>query len=217
MIVLSRLQKEQALRAAGIAMRPYPTAPADSGNVEDQRAADLALLQAGTAWEHELERLYLQLVARQEDAAPSEAALAFAELCKLEGLPAALEQLNRRVTHRYTAVYRLEGELLRNVALADKAGETRPEYLMEVPIGTSFCQFVLRDGLFLTSNSGNDDRLNDHPYKGVMVAYHGVPVPGENGALLGTLCHFDVQEQPLSDAEFAHLKAIAQVIPPYLK
>ena len=216
MAVLSRLQKEHALRAAGIEVRPYPTM-ADFSGLGDERAADLALLNAGTAWEHELERLYLQLVVRQAEATPSEAALAFAEQCNLHGLDAALEQLNRRVTHRYTAVYRLEGELLRNVALVDKTGEARPEYLAEVPIGTSFCQFVLRDGAFLTSNSGQDDRLIGHPYQGVMVAYHGVPVPGDNGTLYGSLCHFDVQEQPLSDLEFDNLRAIARVIRPYLR
>jgi len=215
MPALSRVQKENALRAAGIALRPYPTL-ASVSPAADQRAADLALLDAGTAWEHELERLYLQFLMTQAQATPDDAAQAFLELSRREGLAAGLERLNQRVAHRYTAVYRLEGDLLKNIELVDKAHEVKPEFLAEVPLGTSFCQYVLRDGLFLTSNSAGDDRLNGHPYQGVMVAYHGVPIMDGTGTLFGSLCHFDVQEQPLSDLEFEHLKAIAQVIRPLL-
>lgn len=72
----------------------------------------------------------------------------------------------------------------------------RLEFLEAVPLGISFCQFVLRDGVLLTSNSAHDDRLEGHPYRGVMVAYHGVPIPSPEGGLLGTLCHFDVSSNP---------------------
>jgi GAF domain-containing protein len=215
MPALSRAQKEQALRVAGITLPSYPTL-ATVAAAGDQRAADLALLDAGTAWERELERLYLQLLMTQAQAAPGDAGQVFVELSRREGLAAGLEQLNQRVPHRYTAVYRLQGDVLRNIELVDKVREIKPEFLAEVPLGTSFCQYVLRDGLFLTSNSAQDDRLDGHPYQGVMVAYHGVPIMDSTGALFGSLCHFDVQEQPLSDLEFEHLKAIAQVIRPLL-
>ncbi|MGH8411031.1 MAG: hypothetical protein ACRERT_07395 [Pseudomonas sp.] len=212
----SRFQKEQALKAAGVLVPPYPVAKAEE-DAADQAAADRALLAAGTAWEQEVDRLYLQLLMNRPEESADEGIQGFVSVCETQGLAAALDQLNKRVTHRFTAVYRLEGQLLRNVELVDKAGEARPEHLEEVPIGTSFCQFVLRDGLFMTNNSGHDDRLNGHPYKGVMVAYHGVPIPGRNGSLFGTLCHFDVQEQPLSDAEFAHLRNVARVLPSFLR
>ncbi|MET3494494.1 hypothetical protein [Variovorax boronicumulans] len=215
MPTLSRFQKEQALKAAGVLVPPYPLAPAET-DAADQAAADRAFLAAGTAWEHEVDRLYLQLLMTRPEEGADESIHGFVSVCETQGLSAALAQLNSRVSHRFTAVYRLDGELLRNVELVDKAGEARPEYLAEVPMGTSFCQFVLRDGLFMTSNSGGDDRLDGHPYKGVMVAYHGVPIPGRNGSLFGTLCHFDVQEQPLSDAEFAHLRNVARVLPSFL-
>jgi len=52
------------------------------------------------------------------------------------------------VPHRYTVVYQLDQETLRNVELVDKAGEITPDFLAEVPGGDSFCQFVLRDGGF---------------------------------------------------------------------
>jgi len=81
-----------------------------------------------------------------------------------------------------------------------------------VPLGLSFCQLVLRDGVFPTRNSAHDDRLEGHPFKGVMVAYHGVPIPSPRGGLLGTLCHFDVLAQSLSDAEFENLRGVARIL-----
>lgn len=53
--------------------------------------------------------------------------------------------------------------------LHDKAGEIRPELLAEVSMADSFCQFVLRDGVFRTDDSASDARLKGHPYQGVVV------------------------------------------------
>ncbi|MGJ7573292.1 hypothetical protein ACSFBX_22395 [Variovorax sp. RB2P76] len=213
MTLLSRFKKEQALKAAGVLVPPYPgTAGSGAASAE----ADIAFVDAGTAWEQEIDRLYIQLLSQRSQEPSQESVDSFVAVCESRGLAEALGQLNRRVPHRFTAVYRLEGDLFRNIALIDKAGEARPEYLEEVPMGISFCQFVLRDGAFLTTNSAHDDRLDGHPYKGVMVAYHGVPIPGAGGTLLGTLCHFDLLERPLSDAEFEHLRSVGLALPPYL-
>jgi hypothetical protein len=216
MALLSRFQKEQALKQAGVLVPPYPVMPAGGENLGDLKAAR-ALLAAGTSWDMEIDRLYFQMLATKEDGEQQEAVQHFMTTCESKGLTEALASLNSRVPHRYTAVYRLDGALLRNVELVDKAGEARPEFLEAVPLGTSFCQFVLRDGVFLTSNSAHDDRLEGHPYKGVMVAYHGVPIPRPEGGLFGTLCHFDVLEQPLSDAEFENLRGVARVLPAFLR
>lgn len=216
MPLLSRFRKEQALRAAGVGLQPYPAAVEGFDSLGELQAAH-ALLAAGTAWEAEVDRLYLQLIASTADSGQVEFVRDFMTACEVGGLTSALASLNARVAHRFTAVYELGGALLRNIELVDKAGEARPEFLKEVPLGSSFCQFVLRDGVFLTGNSGQDDRLDGHPYKGVMVAYHGVPIAGADGSLFGTLCHFDVVEQPLSDDEFNVLRGIARVLPAYLK
>jgi hypothetical protein len=132
---------------------------------------------------------------------PSEFA-SFLETLNTRGVEAALAFLNAKVAHRYTAAYRVDGGMLRNVALHDKEGEVRPEFLAVVPFESSFCQFVLRDGSFRTDNSGTDARLDGHPYQGVMVCYHGVPLVDDAGELLGTLCHFDVVEHGLPEADF---------------
>jgi GAF domain-containing protein len=91
-----------------------------------------------------------------------------------------------------------------------------PEFLKVVPFEHSFCQFVLRDGIFLTSDSAADRRLDGHPYQGVMVTYHGVPLLDNPGELFGTMCHFDVVSYELPDAELELLRLAARELPRYL-
>jgi len=124
----------------------------------------------------------------------------------------ALAFLNAGVPHRYSAVYRIDGGILKNVLLHDKAGELRPDFLAEVPFETSFCQFVIRDGHFQTCESGADPRLDGHPYQGVMVSYHGVPILGD-GEIWGTLCHFDTVRRTLTDEEFELLRESSRIRP----
>lgn len=133
------------------------------------------------------------------------------------GLHAGLEYLNSPVEHRYTGVFRLNNGMFKNVGLFDKEGEVMPEFLAEVPLGESFCQFVIRDGVFCTDNTAEDRRLDGHKYQGVLLTYHGVPVLDDKGELFGTLCHFDANARKLPDDSFEFLQRAARVIPPYLK
>jgi GAF domain-containing protein len=141
---------------------------------------------------------------------------AFSQVLAREGPEAALAYLNSGVPHRYTAIYRFEGELLRNVLLHDKRGQMRPDYLIAVPFKQSFCQFVRRDQAFRTDDSARDERLAGHPYQGVVVSYHSVPVLNEPGALWGTMSHFDMSSQPLADSEFELLQQAAKVLRRYI-
>lgn len=130
--------------------------------------------------------------------------------------PAGLDFLNARVAHRFTGVYQLVSGVLHNTYLHDKQGEIIPEFLQAVPLADSFCQFVLRDGLFCTVNTALDGRLDGHKYQGVLGSYHGVPLLNNAGELYGTLCHFDESNHPLTDAEFAFMQKAAQRLPRYL-
>ncbi len=130
--------------------------------------------------------------------------------------PAGLDYLNSRVPHRYTAVYKLAGGELRNLYLHDKLGEVTPGFLQVVPFEDSFCQFVLREGVFTTDNSGEDHRLDGHKYQGVMVAYHGVPLLDNQGELFGTVCHFDTVSHGLPGDELQFLHLAARELPRYL-
>lgn len=135
-----------------------------------------------------------------------------------EGGPGALlEYLNAGVAHRYTAVYRFDGDLLRNVLLCDKLDQIRPDFLLAVPFKHSFCQFVLRDQAFRTEDSRQDRRLDGNPYQGVVISYHSVPLTvDERGSLWGTLSHFDMHSLALPDDEFALLQGAASLLGPHL-
>lgn len=127
------------------------------------------------------------------------------------GLHGALAYLNSRTTFRYTAIYRLEGQMMRNIYLYDRLGEN-PTHLAEVPLGDSFCQFVLRDHGFSTVNSGDDARLPGHPYRGVLSSYYGLPLSRRAGTIYGTFCHFDIEPMEIPDSEIPLLEAVSTVL-----
>ncbi|NML85602.1 GAF domain-containing protein [Polaromonas sp.] len=134
-----------------------------------------------------------------------------------KGLEAGLSVLNQRVPHRFTAVFKFDGAMMRNVAIIDKLGEVVPESIKVIPFENSFCQFVLRDGSFTTHDSAVDDRLQGHVYKGVLNTYVGLPISKNNGELFGTLCHFDFAPLDLPESEFQFLNQAVKVLPPYVK
>ncbi len=127
------------------------------------------------------------------------------------GLHGALHYLNARTTFRYTAIYRLDGQMMRNIFLYDRQGEN-PSSLSEVPLGDSFCQFVLSDKGFSTVNSTNDARLLGYPYQGVINSYFGLPLSRKAGTIFGTFCHFDALPMVISDSEIALLEAVSTVL-----
>ncbi|MDA8444950.1 guanylate cyclase [Paracidovorax valerianellae] len=140
----------------------------------------------------------------------------FHALLQADGLYPAMEALNRGVPHRYTGVFQVIESQLINVFLYDKQHEIRPEALAVVALDNSFCQFVLRDGSLLVDNSMHDDRLLSSSFRGVVVAYHGVPVTNPRGGLYGTLCHFDFIELSLAQPQFELLQAAGGLLYPYL-
>ena len=88
--------------------------------------------------------------------------------------------------------------------------------LLAVPLTSSFCQFVLRDGCMLIDHSGQDARLNGHPYQGILNSYIGLPLTHSGADLQGTLCHFDFEpiEVPQHEHEFLRKAAL---LPRYLR
>ena len=141
----------------------------------------------------------------------------FVEVVRSSGVEEGLAWLNAGVPHRFSAIYRFEGALLRNEFLFDKKRGVRPEYLLAVPFEMSFCRFALRDGSFRTDDSAADERLLGHPYRGIVVAYNSVPVMTAEGDLWGTLSHFDTEAIHLADEEFELLKAAARELSAFLR
>lgn len=133
------------------------------------------------------------------------------------GLQCGLQHLNLRVGHRFTAIYRLDDMELHNMALVDKVPDGfDTAALQTLPLGDSFCQFVLRDGFFRTSQTTGMDMLNGHPYQSVLESYVGLPIMKTPDVMYGTLCHFDFGSEEVSDDEFEFLKRVARVLPRYL-
>jgi hypothetical protein len=132
------------------------------------------------------------------------------------GLMGVLRVLNARVPHRFTAVYRLDQQMMVNIATVDKHLHLEALDLKAVPLQNSFCQFVLRDRLFVTEDSGRDARLAGHPYAGLVGSYIGVPISRAPGSLDGTLCHFDLANHPVSDDEYLLLERTADLLPAFL-
>jgi len=204
----THFQMEQVLRSAGVAVRPYPTEKAASAT-EDAVVTSRLLVAAGTAWEREIERLYAIYMQKSMGMLHAEYVSLLSSLCATKGLDVAVRELNHGVGYRYTALYKQTDLSMVNVSLADKNGEPRPDFLSSVPLTSSFCQYVLRDGSFLTRSSAGDSRLDGHPYQGVMMAYCGVPVFDEEGIAVGTLCHFDVVAREIADPDLQLLRAAA--------
>jgi hypothetical protein len=132
------------------------------------------------------------------------------------GLEEGVRLLNERVPHRYTGIYQLTGNVLKCEVLYDKQHEVMPELLAVVPLEDSFCQFVLRDQGFQTSDARDDTRLSGHRYREVLLSYHGVPLLDASGALFGSLCHFDFLSLPLTDDEFENMKRASPLLSPFL-
>ena len=132
------------------------------------------------------------------------------------GLSAALEWLNARTSYRYTGIYHLEDGAMRMVAIFDRNGEDI-KALTVIPLDDSFCQFVMRDGVFNTTHAADDTRLIGHAYRDIVASYFGLPLASAPGDFYGTLCHFDIVPKVVDDAEIEFLYSAAPVLMAHIK
>ena len=130
----------------------------------------------------------------------------FEEILRRQGTYAALKFLNQRVSHRFSAIYRLDKNDLEIVELIDKLDDAATAPSSRVPFLQSFCEIAIRDNGVKTSNSALDKKLDGLPNQGVLLSYVGLPLMQQAGNLYGTLCHYDTTEQLISDDEFAFLQ-----------
>ena len=140
----------------------------------------------------------------------------FEQTLTSQGLLSSLQYLNRRVKHRFTAVFRLDKSELSIVHLIDKLNDPSTRPLSPVPFTHSFCELVMQEGAMMTSNSTLDARFDGRFSQGAVVAYVGLPLVKSGGGLYGSLCHLDYQENRISNDEFSFLQDVVSVIPPYL-
>lgn len=124
----------------------------------------------------------------------------------------AIIHLNGLTEHRFTSLYRFDNETLTNVYFFDRENPTQ-ESTPDIPVMASYCVFVRNShSTFTTLESLQDDRLHDHPKQLVVRSYCGMPLLDENGKMFGTICHFDFQPMPISDATVKLLESIAPLL-----
>jgi GAF domain-containing protein len=130
-----------------------------------------------------------------------------------EGVRAAVAYLNSLTEHRFTSLYQFQGDTLHNVIFFDRQNPT-VTHSDDIPVMASYCVFV-RDAQakFITHDSGKDERVQHHPKRDVVQSYCGVPLLGPDGAMFGTICHFDFLPGRVADIDVALLETMAYLLP----
>lgn len=128
----------------------------------------------------------------------------------------AMVVLNALSSYRFTALYRFGEAGLENLVLVDRESLQAP-LMASIPIGDSYCAFVQSSGrTFVVEDAEVDVRVEGHPKQPVVRAYCGVPLHGSDGALFGTLCHFDFGERMLADDTLVLMQEVAAFFGPEL-
>ncbi|MDO7850387.1 GAF domain-containing protein [Hymenobacter convexus] len=134
----------------------------------------------------------------------------FSALLRAEGVHAALQYLNSRTPHRYTGVFRFDGETLRNEALFDRY-EPAVQRGDDVPMAVTYCSLVGRQQAPLEiQDAATDSRAQE--ISTPVVSYCGVPIRDAKGSPVGTLCHYDMQRCQERTTDLPLLEAAADLL-----
>lgn len=134
------------------------------------------------------------------------------EFALRDGIPSALRYLNARTPHRFTAIFAYSDDRLQNLYLIDRENAKAAPWA-EFGVADSYCSIVRDSGEpFVIGDSTVDPRFADHPARGKVISYCGVPLWRDAGALLGSLCHFDYRPILLSGLDLGFLRRIAPAI-----
>ena len=128
------------------------------------------------------------------------------------GLGPAVEYLNRRTRFRFTGIYRVDPPHLRNFLLFDRENPDLNVSGEVAALSDTYCFFAYENGPFVTADSQADGRLTEHPSRGSVISYAGVPLRLPNGHVWGTLCHYDVRPRLLPEGERTVLEKVAPLI-----
>jgi GAF domain-containing protein len=117
---------------------------------------------------------------------------AFRHAFETAGLRAALAAVLALTDYRYIGVWRFKDGRAAAAVHFDRENPGE-EAAQEVPETATYCTLV-RDGEapFSTADSKSDARLAGHPARDVVRTYCGVPLMDSTGAIMGTLCHYDL-------------------------
>ena len=127
------------------------------------------------------------------------------------GLRDALLFLNRRTPHRFTGIFRFDGDMLRNVMLVDKWD---PEVAQgeDVPLAAAYCAHLHRTGELLEVENGHTDERTPWMADSPVASYCGAVIPGDDGHPWGALCHFDPAPCDRKDSDMPLIVAAATMV-----
>lgn len=107
------------------------------------------------------------------------------------GVHEALRWLNSRTPHRFTGIYRYDGDTLRNVHLFDRFDPT-VRTSGDAPLTATWCALVGQHGGSIEiPDSTKEIRFPVLPVTPV-ISYCGALIRDEHGEPYGTLCHYDM-------------------------
>lgn len=135
-----------------------------------------------------------------------------ARLLDDKGVAETLKALNARTVHRYTGLYRYEGDTLRNLALADRMN---PEIAkgVDAKLETTFCSLVEKGrASFVVVDGSADPRVAGLPIQPDIRSYCGALVRNADGTPFGSLCHFDHEPRAVPADELRVLEQLAPMV-----
>jgi hypothetical protein len=135
----------------------------------------------------------------------------FADRLRDEGMFGALKFLNGRTSHRYTGVFRFDGDMLRNVALVDR-WESAVTSGEDVPLARAYCAHLASHGGTLDVEHGPTDARVPWMADSAILSYCGAVINAPDGTRWGALCHFDTSRCESNDNEVPLLDAAAHLI-----
>jgi len=114
----------------------------------------------------------------------------FTTLLQQQGVHAALEYLNHRTPHRYTGLFRFNGDVLHSEALFDR-NQPNVQQGFDAPLATTYCALVgIQQVPLHIIDATQDPRGLVHS---PTISYCGVLIRDAQGHPYGTLCHYDLQ------------------------
>ena len=125
-----------------------------------------------------------------------------------DGVHAALRYLNSRTPHRFTGVYRYDGEMLRSMALFDRF-EAEKQRGIDIPMADAYCSNVGRNRQPLEFADAKGDGRFPYLPGSPVVCYSGVLISSPEGVPYGTLCHYDIRPCETRMSDIPLLKAAA--------
>lgn len=117
------------------------------------------------------------------------------------GVRGALAWLNGRTLYRHTALYLVDGGVLKRVYVFDRNDPADKPY-MSTPTNEWYCNLVMDAGqAIVITDSLHDVRTVNHPNPAIVRSYCGFPLRRMDGSVCGALCHFDAQPRELDMSE----------------